>query len=110
MTLRTTSATRRSVVSRSSEVASTSATSSSSDSAGDGSGLDTTELILVMIAAAFCWLPERGTQRIRPDRETAYPIRIRAGVTPWELRKYRPGCGTFRHSQGHSRLQIHLES
>src|SRR6266567_6321697 len=53
MTLRTTSATRRTVVSRSSDVASTSATSSSSDSTGKRSGLERTELIVCMIAAAF---------------------------------------------------------
>src|SRR5271169_4600860 len=47
MTLRTTSATRRTVVSRSSDVASTSATSSSSDSTGRRSGLDRTEPILL---------------------------------------------------------------
>src|SRR5580658_3007797 len=45
MTLRTTSATRRTVVSRSSDVASTSATSSSNDSTGNRSGLDSTEPI-----------------------------------------------------------------
>src|ERR1700739_2681333 len=45
MTLRTTSATRRSVVSRSSDVAKTSATSSSKDSTGRRSGLEMTELI-----------------------------------------------------------------
>src|ERR1700740_1606639 len=45
MTLRTTSATRRSVVSRSSDVAKTSATSSSKDSTGKRSGLEMTELI-----------------------------------------------------------------
>src|SRR5580658_2087631 len=53
MTLRTTSATRRTVVSRSSDVASTSATSSSSDSTGKRSGLDSTEPIVRMIAATF---------------------------------------------------------
>src|SRR5260221_13131262 len=53
MTLRTTSATRRTVVSRSSDVASTSATSSNSDSTGKRSGLERTELIVCMIAAAF---------------------------------------------------------
>src|SRR5580658_9506121 len=53
MTLRTTSATRRTVVSRSSDVASTSATSSSSDSTGKRSDLESTEPIVRMIAAAF---------------------------------------------------------
>src|SRR5579863_97420 len=47
MTLRTTSATRRTVVSRSSEVASTSATSSSSDSTGKRSDFVRTEPIVV---------------------------------------------------------------
>src|SRR5579863_3189292 len=45
MTLRTTSATRLTVVSRSSDVAKTSATSSKSDSTGRRSGLETTEPI-----------------------------------------------------------------
>src|ERR1035437_7173309 len=45
MTLPTTSATRRTVVSRSSDVANTSATSSSSDSTGNRSGLESTEPI-----------------------------------------------------------------
>src|SRR5579863_357012 len=47
MTLRTTSATRRTVVSRSSDVARTSATSSRSDSTGRRSGLERTEPIPV---------------------------------------------------------------
>src|SRR5690242_12857567 len=63
MTLRTTSATRRKVVSRSSEVASTSATSSSRDSAGEGSGLEITESMNVMIAAGFCAPVDTGTVR-----------------------------------------------
>src|SRR5579864_5641987 len=53
MTLRTTSATRRTVVSRSSDVATASATSSSNDSTGKRSGLEITEPIVGMIAAAF---------------------------------------------------------
>src|ERR1700726_2312776 len=57
MTLRTTSATRLTVVSRSSDVASTSATSSSKDSTGKRSGLEMTEPIARIIAAAFPVLP-----------------------------------------------------
>src|SRR5437763_9337265 len=79
MTLRTTSATRRSVVSRSKDVASTSATSSSSDSAGDGSGLETTELMLVMIAVSFSrpvdtWAMLLGKHRakVRSGRDTGF--------------------------------------
>src|SRR3954451_5819352 len=63
MTLRTTSATRRRVVSRSSDVASTSATSSRRDSAGDGSVLETTELMLVMIGATILIPPRAGISR-----------------------------------------------
>src|SRR5579862_5292444 len=53
MTLRTTSATRRTVVSRSSEVANTSATSSSSDSTGKRSGLERTESIVGYDSSTF---------------------------------------------------------
>src|SRR5579859_1118861 len=65
MTLRTTSATRRTVVSRSSDVANTSATSSSSDSTGKRSGLESTEPILRMIAAAFRLPLKAKTQRLK---------------------------------------------
>src|SRR5579863_9835271 len=63
MTLRTTSATRRTVVSRSSDVASTSATSSRSDSTGSFPGFVRTEPIVFMITA-----PRSGTLKGPPDQ------------------------------------------
>src|ERR1700689_5273157 len=66
MTFRTTSATRRRVVSRSSDVANPSATSSSKDSAGKRSGLETTEPIARMIAAAF---PGAGSRQGNADKK-----------------------------------------
>src|SRR5438270_4908125 len=63
MTRRTTSATRVSVVSKSSEVANTSATSSSRSSTGRRFGLETTEFTLVMIAAGLSTICNRKSRR-----------------------------------------------
>src|SRR5256885_7273567 len=111
MTLRTTSATRRSVVSRSKDVASTSATSSSSDSAGDGSGLETTELMLVMIAVSFSrpvdtWAMLLGKHRakVRSGGDTGVLLTLAAP------HKYPGDCGIFRRNRVRSRPQIRPES
>src|ERR1700685_2196194 len=77
MTLRTTSATRLRVVSRSSDVANTSATSSSSDSTGKRSGLEMTELIARMIAAAFGF-PRRIRRSNRSTGELCWSASCRA--------------------------------
>src|SRR6478672_422093 len=92
MTLRTTSATRRSVVSRSKDVASTSATSSNSDSAGDGSGLETTELMLVMIAVSFSCPVDTGAMllgkqstKARSGRGTRACLLSRDYTNVWQI-------------------------
>src|SRR5215467_99323 len=102
MTLRTTSATRRSVVSRSSDVASTSATSSSSDSAGRRSGLDTTEPIACMIAAAFRLLFAQLVRLNADQRKLLAPI-LAAQC------KCLQDCDTFPRNRDRTRPQTHPE-
>src|SRR5580704_9453565 len=109
MTLRTTSATRRTVVSRSSEVASTSATSSSSDSTGKRSGLASTESIGWYDSSR---VPRPLAQRnlglkevLRLDLDALSALSIPAAQC-----KRQRDCDIFPHSRVRSRPQIHRES
>src|SRR5215470_735925 len=82
MTLRTTSATLRKVVSRSSDVANTSATSSSSDSTGNRSGLDRSEPTFPYDSSRVCGLAldsKMFEARALRDRCTGDPYRLLPG-------------------------------
>src|SRR5579862_9804937 len=103
MTLRTTSATRRRVVSRSSDVANTSATSRSKDSAGSRSGLETTEPMERMIPAALRLPISSELCKLKvADLRPLAPIL-------WVRCKCLQDCDTFLRNQGRSQRQIHQE-